>query len=142
MHVWSGFAAIGYLFRPYQIARSRRLNVPAGHNLPAARRAPAHEEPLMEAVQLAPDASRGGEQPSINGVLLIRLVRPRDMAELRQRACVELLRQAAIEAGMLGRRDIAPADGVISEAASVAIDAWLERELQLPEPSEEACMRH
>jgi nitrate reductase gamma subunit len=34
VHVWSGFAAIGYLFRPYQVARSRRLNVPAGHNLP------------------------------------------------------------------------------------------------------------
>jgi nitrate reductase gamma subunit len=34
VHVWSGFAAIGYLFRPYQVARSRRLNIPAGHNLP------------------------------------------------------------------------------------------------------------
>ena len=34
VHIWSGFAAIGYLFRPYQVARSRRLNVPAGHNVP------------------------------------------------------------------------------------------------------------
>jgi nitrate reductase gamma subunit len=34
VHVWSGFATIGYLFRPAQIVRSRRLNVPAGHNLP------------------------------------------------------------------------------------------------------------
>ena len=34
VHVWSGFATIGYLFRPYQVMRSRRLNVPVGHNLP------------------------------------------------------------------------------------------------------------
>jgi nitrate reductase gamma subunit len=36
VHVWSGFASIGYLFRPYQVVRSRRLNVPAGQNLPPA----------------------------------------------------------------------------------------------------------
>jgi nitrate reductase gamma subunit len=34
VHVWSGFATIGYLFRPPQVVRSRRLNVPGGHNLP------------------------------------------------------------------------------------------------------------
>ncbi|HCY17078.1 MAG: respiratory nitrate reductase subunit gamma [Curvibacter sp. GWA2_64_110] len=34
VHVWSGFAAVGYLVRPYQVVRSRRLNLPAGHNLP------------------------------------------------------------------------------------------------------------
>jgi nitrate reductase gamma subunit len=34
VHVWSGFAAVGYLFRPYQVVRSRRLNLPAGHNQP------------------------------------------------------------------------------------------------------------
>jgi nitrate reductase gamma subunit len=32
VHVWSGFAAVTFLFRPHQIVRSRRLNVPAGHN--------------------------------------------------------------------------------------------------------------
>ena len=32
VHVWSGFGAVTYLFRPYQIVRSRRLNVPAGQN--------------------------------------------------------------------------------------------------------------
>jgi nitrate reductase gamma subunit len=30
VHVWSGFAAVGYLLRPYQVVRSRRLNLPAG----------------------------------------------------------------------------------------------------------------
>jgi len=34
VHVWSGFAAVGFLFRPHQVVRSRRLNLPAGHNLP------------------------------------------------------------------------------------------------------------
>ena len=34
VHVWSGFATVGYLFRAPQVVRSRRLNVPPGHNLP------------------------------------------------------------------------------------------------------------
>jgi nitrate reductase gamma subunit len=37
VHVWSGLASVTYLFRPYQIVRSRRLNVPAGHNPPRRR---------------------------------------------------------------------------------------------------------
>jgi len=32
VHVWSGFASVAYAFRPYQLVRSRRLNVPAGHD--------------------------------------------------------------------------------------------------------------
>jgi nitrate reductase gamma subunit len=34
VHVWSGFATIAYVFRPYQMVRGRRLNLPAGHNAP------------------------------------------------------------------------------------------------------------
>ena len=34
VHVWSGFATIGFLFRAPQVVRSRRLNVPPGHNEP------------------------------------------------------------------------------------------------------------
>jgi nitrate reductase gamma subunit len=34
VHVWSGFATVFYLFRPHQVVRSRRLNVPPGHNQP------------------------------------------------------------------------------------------------------------
>ena len=34
VHVWSGLATVVYLFRPYQLVRSRRLNVSAGQNLP------------------------------------------------------------------------------------------------------------
>lgn len=38
VHVWSGFASLAYAFRPYQLVRSGRLNLPSGHNAPAARR--------------------------------------------------------------------------------------------------------
>ncbi len=34
VHVWSGLASVAYLFRPYQVVRARRLNVPAGQNQP------------------------------------------------------------------------------------------------------------
>ena len=34
VHVWSGFATVAFLFRPRQVVRSRRLNVPVDHNLP------------------------------------------------------------------------------------------------------------
>ena len=34
VHVWSGFASVSYLLRPYQLVRARRLNLPVGHNLP------------------------------------------------------------------------------------------------------------
>jgi nitrate reductase gamma subunit len=32
VHVWSGFASLAYIFRPAQIVRSRRLNLPPGHD--------------------------------------------------------------------------------------------------------------
>jgi nitrate reductase gamma subunit len=32
VHVWSGFASLSYIFRPAQIVRSRRLNLPPGHD--------------------------------------------------------------------------------------------------------------
>ena len=79
---------------------------------------------------------------SVNGVLLNPTQQSLVDEQLRQRACTELLRQAAIQAGLLDSSDSAPEDGVVSEAASAAIDAWLERELQLPEPSEDSCERY
>lgn len=38
VHVWSGFGTLAYVVRPYQLVRARRLNLPAGHNQPGARR--------------------------------------------------------------------------------------------------------
>jgi peptidyl-prolyl cis-trans isomerase C len=61
---------------------------------------------------------------------------------LRQRACTELLRQAALEAGLLAAADAPAIDGIVSEAASDAIDALLARSLAVPEPSDDACRRH
>jgi len=78
----------------------------------------------------------------INGVALNKESETLSTEELRQRACTELLRQAAMQAGLLDAADPAPLDGVTSEAASQGIEALLERELQMPEPSEEACRRH
>ena len=57
-------------------------------------------------------------------------------------AATELLRQAAIREGLLDAADPPAAEGVISAAASQAIEALLEREIRVPEPSEEACRRH
>ncbi len=78
----------------------------------------------------------------INGVALHSEADVLSIEELRQRACSELLRQAAIRGGLLAPTDAVAGDGLLSEAASQAIDGWLERALQMPEPSEEACRRH
>ena len=48
VHVWSGFASVGYLFRPYQVVRSRRLGVGA-----TTRTAPRPQQPSAQA-QKAP----------------------------------------------------------------------------------------
>jgi peptidyl-prolyl cis-trans isomerase C len=80
--------------------------------------------------------------PRVNGVLLRDAREVLSIEELRQRACTELLRQAAMEAGLLTEDDPAPSGGAVSEAASAAIEALLDRELASPPPSEEACRRH
>ena len=80
--------------------------------------------------------------PAINGVVLADASESLAADELRQRACSELLRQAAIDAGLLDRHDPAPAQGALSEAASSAIEALLDQELAVPQPSEDACRRH
>ena len=65
-----------------------------------------------------------------------------DQDTLRQRACTELLRQAAQRAGLLAPADAPGLDGATSAAASDAIERLLERELAVPEPSEDACRRY
>jgi peptidyl-prolyl cis-trans isomerase C len=78
----------------------------------------------------------------INGVPLHASGELLDDDNLRQRACTELLRQAAIDAGLLAADDVATPDGSTSEAASAAIEALLAAQLEAPEPSDEACRRH
>ncbi len=79
---------------------------------------------------------------SINGVVLNRYEETLAAGALRQRACTELLRQAALSAGLLAASDMPSVDGVISEAAASAIEMLLEQTLTGPEPSEEDCRRH
>jgi peptidyl-prolyl cis-trans isomerase C len=80
--------------------------------------------------------------PSVNGVALAQPQETPSADELRQRACTELLRQAAMAAGLLATDDPAPREGAFSDAASRAIEALLDRELQTPDPSDDACRRH
>lgn len=78
----------------------------------------------------------------VNGQALHRAGQALGAVQLRQRACTELLRQAAQAAGLLAAADCPADDGVHSEAASAAIEALLARELRVPEPDEQACRRH
>ena len=78
----------------------------------------------------------------INGVALNAPHELLDEEALRQRACTELLRQAAQQAGLLSADDVPGALGAISTEASDAIEQLLDRELPIPDPSEEACRRY
>ncbi len=88
------------------------------------------------------DISRAATLPHVNGVALMAADELLDTPALRQRACTELLRQAAIAQGLLGADDPAPQAGAVSEAATDAIERLLDTALQLPEPSDTACRRH
>ena len=91
---------------------------------------------------MLPDPIAAQAVARINGLALNASDETLSPEELRQRACTELLRQAAQRAGLLDAADAPTADGVISEVAASAIDVLLEQNLNLPEPSEEACRRH
>lgn len=78
----------------------------------------------------------------INGIALNSVDETLSADDLRQRACSELLRQAAQSQGLLPASDTPSADGVLSEDATSAIEALLEQNLAIPEPSDQACRRH
>lgn len=78
---------------------------------------------------------------SVDGVALSGPGETLTAQQLRARASVELLRQAAIRAGLLPAADPPPAQGVVSEAAAAAIEALLDRELVRPEADEGTCRR-
>ncbi len=79
---------------------------------------------------------------SIDGVPLHAADEQLDEGQLRQRACTELLRQAAMRCGLLPADDAPGSGGATSEAASAAIEALLATQLDIPEPSDDACRRH
>jgi len=78
----------------------------------------------------------------INGVAIHHPDEVLDQDILRQRAYSELLRQTAIQKGLLPATDAPVTDGVLSEAASKAIEVLLAQEVVVPEPSDEACQRY
>ncbi len=78
----------------------------------------------------------------VNGVALHAPLATIAPDALRQRACTELMRQAAQREGLLAADDAPGTDGAISEAATAAIDTLLERVLRVPDPADEACRRH
>jgi nitrate reductase gamma subunit len=63
VHVWSGFATVAYALRPYQLVRSRRLNLPAGHLQP--QRGLPRDAAVAPAI--APDAPASIRQPAMRG---------------------------------------------------------------------------
>lgn len=79
---------------------------------------------------------------SVNGIALHAPDQFPGVELLRQRACTELLRQAAQAAGLLDQNDIPGTDGIVSEAASDAIDTLITQQVVVPEPTEQACERH
>ncbi len=87
-------------------------------------------------------AARESTIARVNGVALHPADAVLPVEELRQRACTELLRQAAQEAGLLDAADVASPDGTTSEAATLAIEALLERDVTVPDPSDLACERY
>lgn len=91
---------------------------------------------------VAPSQAAARPTASVNGVALHPEGQVPDDDTLRQRACAELLRQAAQQAGLLAADDAAHTSGAQSEAATNAIEALLEREIQVPQPSDEACRRY
>jgi len=78
---------------------------------------------------------------SVNGVPLATPEEVLTADELRSRASVELLRQAAIDVGLLDADDPAPVGGAISEAAAAAIESLLDQAVVRPEADEATCQR-
>ena len=78
---------------------------------------------------------------SINGIALHGVGEQPAPEALRERAHAELLRQQAVRLGCLPEQPVTLAPE-LGPAEQEAIEAMLEREVLLPESSEEACQRH
>ena len=104
--------------------------------------APQQATPATQAGALGGMSTAVAEVARVNGVALNAPHELLDEETLRQRACTELLRQAAQQAGLLSADDAPGVEGATSAEASNAIEQLLDRELNIPEPSLEACRRY
>lgn len=98
--------------------------------------------PVFKKEFMQTDTVKSNPVASINGFPLNRVDESLSADDLRQRAYSELLRQAAISQGLLTDRDSPSSDGIQTEEAASAIEVLLEKNLIIPEPSEDACRRY
>ena len=98
--------------------------------------APKQATPAPQAGAQGGVGTAVAEVARVNGVALNAPVHELlDEETLRQRACTELLRQAAQQAGLLPASDVPGVEGAISvEASNADRAAMLERELDTPGP--------
>ncbi|WP_084267228.1 peptidylprolyl isomerase [Azohydromonas lata] len=107
-----------------------------------AREFEVMDEAVAAMLAVPPPVEADEPVARVNGIALHAPGQRPEEAALRQRAYSELLRQAALGAGLLDAADVPQLDGSMSAAASLAIEALLERALQLPVIDEAACRRH
>jgi len=88
------------------------------------------------------DLNPANQMVRVNGVPLHAEGASLTTDELHQRAYSELLRQTAMQKGLLNVGDVPSLDGIHSDLASAAIETLLDQEVIVQEPSEEACRRH
>ncbi|WP_338844893.1 peptidylprolyl isomerase [Massilia sp. W12] len=75
--------------------------------------------------------------PSVNGVLLLAPGETLDAPHVQQRACYELLRQRALQCGLL-----TPQQGGDEQALQTALEALLQQEAPIPQPGDAECRRY
>ena len=73
---------------------------------------------LIRAYETGQATRDSARTPSVGGIALAGPGESLSAGELRRRANVELLRQAAIDAGLLAADDPPPTEGAISQAAA------------------------
>lgn len=105
-------------------------------------RTPVHERPIESGSRMNSNAADSDTVATVNGVALHVPGEHLTTEALRQRACMELLRQAAQSTGLLAASDVVSRDGIISDAASRAIERLIEQAVPQSEPSEAACRRY
>lgn len=93
------------------------------------------------ACQCTVDADLPAPQASVNGMALHPPGQRLDAQTLRERAWAELLRQQAVQAGLLPRQ-AGPLAPELSAQQQKVIESMLEQAVATPQPTEEECRRY